>query len=338
MPKQEQRVGGLHNYDCVWPFRWRLKRDRLLIERQREGKLWSRDAVGKIEDGSPLYRRLTEAVDARPDGRVLLRQDWRRRAIDFANLYAPPVACDCALGSKHGFSVSHFGGEALLMWWALALQARIKAGDESDETLMAAVQIQALEPALGGVEMEWEYALRFSAWMPYQAPKTAHGVDRVAGQGYLPLPAASLHCLTPAEATRAVAMVYERHARLEAQLKEEFPQAARPALAVAPTLAGAYVLCSLLNIKLAGTAPYCEPTPQRTPGLRSGFLFATPRSRIWFGLWEDLGGYSIRFCEHCHRPFIPNRKDKRFCTTRCRTHDNVDRARNRQRNAHCEPP
>ena len=331
---------GLYHEANDMPLQWRLQDDRLFpIEgtrypvrvEQRKPDYPARRvplygppdvprSVEEIETERRLYLHLADAVYRSRGGEVRLVRNWRRLALDFANLYAPPVACPLYPSySGRGVSLSHFAREALLAWWVLELRRRVKEGDEGDDTLIAAVQVQWLEPASGGLDVGWHLGWRLSppaGFAPPAPSANAAAWDKFHGGGYAPPLPTAVRCLTPAKAKQEVDNV-RAYQREREQAEEDYVKTQGPvpfgwSNKRLPTYIGACVLSSLMNVKLAGVSP------GYTPPLLPGFTFWTPRSRIWFGLWEDLGALTLRLCPQCGRLFIPPRRDKRFCAEKCR--------------------
>jgi hypothetical protein len=334
---EEQARGLYHEVDDI-PMQWRPEGDRLFPVEQTRYRVrveqWKPDyparrvplygphdsprSFQEIEGKRRLYFRLAEAVYRSHGGAVHLRQNWWQLALDFANLYAPPVACLLdPYYFERGVSVSHFGQEALLAWWALELRHRIEDGDEGDDTLIAAVQVWWLESALGRFHDGWHLGTSGpSRGAPLHPPRsrtaTLADMDRFHGGGYAPAAPTAVRCLFRREARREVDKVLAFQARLE-EGEDESKLPFGWTNKRLPTYIGACVLSSLMNVKLSGVCLGYRPP------LVPGFTFLTPRARIWFGLWEDLGTLNPRLCPQCSRLFVPPRKDKRFCRDRCRS-------------------
>ncbi len=349
--EEDEETRGFYNDMEGIPLQWRLAGDRLFpVEQTRypvRVQQWRPDyparrlplygphdsprSLQEIEGEERLYSRLAKAAYRGRDKDVRLYADWRRHALGFANLYAPPVAClSDPYYFERGVLVSHFGQEALLAWWVLELRRRIEEGDEGDDTLIAAVQVRWLEPALGGFYDGWH--LGYSGPSRVAPPRypgsraaTLADIDRFHGGGYSPPLPTEVRCLTPArakqEADKVRAYQREREQGEEDSTKTHEPQLFGWTTKRLPTYIGACVLSSLMNVKLAGVCPGYRPP------LVPSFTFLTPRARIWFGLWEDLGTLNPRLCPQCGKLFIPTRKDQRCCTGRCRSLYNTRRSR-----------
>ena len=149
------------NWDVIeWP-PFRLEGNWLVTVREAAPRVRSAAAE---EPKRRLHLRLASAVEKR-GGEVVLKEDWRQRALDFANNYFPPVADTSVTGGLR-VSVARFGEEALLVWWTSQLGLELARGAEQgslDSTLRAAVQVWGLRmPGRKGVPQSWLPGLSLS--------------------------------------------------------------------------------------------------------------------------------------------------------------------------------
>jgi hypothetical protein len=116
--------------------------------RRDGGGLAKRRPVKDIEAKRRLYLRLADATEISSDGQIKLRPDWRDRAVQFSNLFAPPVE---ELDQETWRApIQKFGEEALVMAWTLQLRDRLQSREYASPfpALVAAVQVQFLSGRL----------------------------------------------------------------------------------------------------------------------------------------------------------------------------------------------
>jgi hypothetical protein len=125
---------------------YRLAGDRLLVQGRRTSDHRAWQAADRER---PLYLRLADLTEMDGTGTAVLTADWRERALAFANLYAPPAG-DRRLALARAVPLSLFASEALVLCWALRLQACLPAGRgrSRGEAAKAALQIRALVPGV----------------------------------------------------------------------------------------------------------------------------------------------------------------------------------------------
>jgi hypothetical protein len=237
----------------------------------------------------PLYLRLADLVALEGE----LAGDWRRGALAFANLYAPPVPTRRLALAKE-VPLAWFAQEALLLHWATRLHAQVSAarGRARLEAARAALQLRHLAP-----ELPEESVVH----LPMAREETA---------------AETIPASLPA-------------AGVEQQLKRLISRHGHDGL----WAVSLNVLASLLNLRLAGVTPLTTPGATRSglPQLGLGFRFPNPRARIWYGVWGGLIGMKLTACERCHRSFLATRPGQRFCRKSCQVASGVDRHRQRVR-------
>jgi len=248
----------------------------------------------------------------------------KRKALEFANLYAPPVDYSSFhLFSQQGVSLSHFAAESLLLWWVLHLKAQLASPKPSlREALTAVAQIYWFFPVAKAGRVvtfyssEWTKLL--SSFVVQVTEETAAGERQappiptkpMSREGGFPPTSYEVCGLPPKELAPIVDGLLESHEHDKGRLW----QLAHNAFA------------TVVNVRLTGVTLMCLPAGERPTAAPSvGFQFLTPLARIWYGLWEDVAGLRIRHCARaqCGRFFIPNRKDKRFCSPRCQNAEKV---------------
>jgi hypothetical protein len=273
---------------------YRLAGDRLLVQGRRTSDHRAWQAADRER---PLYLRLADLTEMDGTGTAVLTADWRERALAFANLYAPPAG-DRRLALARAVPLSLFASEALVLCWALRLQACLPAGRgrSRGEAAKAALQIRALVPGVP------------ESSVLVHPPDCAVG-EAPAGSGHSPA------SLPPGEVQR--------------RLRELHARAGSDQLWVV----AANVFASLINLRLAGVTPICLPGLSRSglpqPGL--GFTFPSPRTRIWYGVWQDAVGMRVLGCEWCGKPFVVTRASQRFCSKNCQSAAGVERHRRKRR-------
>jgi hypothetical protein len=313
-----------------WPFR--LEGDYLVADLSADRTPRS---ILALESERPLYLRLTDAVQPRPRGEAALRPGWRRMALEFANSYFPPVV-STLVSSGNRIPVARFGEEALLMWWAVHLRRQLDQPESAtlNAALRAVVQIDELFPHVSPEDTTGWCITRWLAVFTsvYPGPLSAQIQPPEALMRALDVPPSARNpkaltvgqwkrlvelpekrsrvvtavvALSPHEADRRVEELRTAHA-------DDEPRLWRVASAA---------LASLVNLKLVGVFPTCYgPALDRGDARISiGFRVMSPLARIWYGLWESMGGVRLRACERarCGRLFVAGPPTQRFCSTRC---------------------
>jgi hypothetical protein len=282
---------------------YQLAGDQLVVEGLRQTN--DRHAWQAADREEPLYLRLAGLAVMDGTGTAVLIDGWRALALAFANLYGPPVGSR-RLALARAVPVRCFALEALVLRWAVHLQACLPSGEKRSriEAAKAALQIRALVPEVPE-----------STFLVHPRPPRAEGqVTKLLGSSMGPeeqVPAS----LPPDEVQR-------RLRKLQARVGSHELWAA-----------AADVLASLINMRLVGVTPICLPNRSRSglpqPGL--GFTFPSPLARIWYGLWQDAVGMKLLDCEWCHKPFLVTRASQRFCNRNCQCAAGVERHRRKRR-------
>jgi hypothetical protein len=324
----------LPNREEAWPQHYVLHRDALRVENptleeqlrlRAEGKVY-RSALD-LEREERLYQRLAHLVSEDRRGRVSLCSDWRERAVEFANLYAPPVDYRPLTGDP-AIPLACFAREAFLLWWMLRLLVHLKDTDGSVvEALKAFVQIEALVPELGEPDRggplwfeakSWQDAVTSAVSLKVGTPRRRRELHKRWRE--LP-PLEAIRPLPSDEVKTRVKRLCEGRSDDRALLWNR---------------AGAR-FATVLNIRLAGVSVLCLPRSWASSHSASrslafyapvvSFHSLSPRARIWFGLWEEIGGSAVRSCPECGTPFTAKRRNQVFCTTACQNKANVRRWR-----------
>lgn len=272
-----------------------------------------RRPVEDIEAKRRLYLRLADATEISADGQVKLRPDWRDRAVQFSNLFAPPVE---ELDQETWRTpIQKFGEEALVMAWTLQLRDRLQSREYASlfSAIVAAVQVQFLSGRL-------RYEVR-------QIPGTQ-----------------------PAESEPQSLPVEDAKERAKALVRGLEKDAQRPGRARAMGLIktgdprrdcwqhAADTLARIIASKTRDANLSCMAAQPKRGVVRfsNSILFASPLSRIWFGLWEDLSGIRLGSCQRCGQMFTARKAGKnvkRYCGARCRIATNVQLHRKKLRDS-----
>ncbi len=324
----------LPNREEVWPQHYVLHRDALRVESptleeqlrlRAEGKVY-RSALD-LEREERLYQRLARLVSEDRRGRVSLRSDWRERAVEFANLYSPPVDYH-PLTDDTPVPLACFAREAFLIWWMLRLLAHLKdASGSVFEALKAFVQIEELVPELRDPGRDGPLWFETKSWQEVLADPVVLRPGDPRRQREL---RKRWRQLPPLEAIRPLPSdeVKTRVKRLCEGRSDDRDKLWNRA---------GWMFATVLNIRLAGVSVLCLPRSWASSHSASrnlafyapvtSFHCLTPRARIWFGLWEEIGGIAVRACPECGTPFTAKRRNQLFCTTACQNKANVRRWR-----------
>jgi len=320
----------VHTWDGSIPLKCRMEGDRLYADIDvRRLQAGESDLSDDPDREGRLYLRLAGLVVKQRNGSVTPRRGWQAEALKFADFYAPPVDYPShRLFSREGIPLARFAAEALLLWWTLHLREQMTKGKGSlREALKAVVQIQEVFPAVkGGGAISFDS----SAWKRLVSsfvlqPGEETSPDRRAAR-FVPIKEVSREQWLPATSGEVRGLRPEELNPLVDGLFAEYGSDRRKLWRLCHN-----VFASVLNVRLTGVTLMCLPSPAGAAAEPSvGFQFLTPLARIWYGLWEDLAGIRLRRCARCGRFFIPTRKDKVYCGTRCQNAEKVARWREKQ--------
>jgi len=293
VPARSQWALG-SNWEYPAPWQYVLNGDVLEPNSIRVVMSGGSRKAAEIEQRGRLYRRMVEAVCELQNSDVALVPGWEQMALDFANLYAPPVG-QSSISPLDRFPVARYGNEALLIWWTMVLSEAI-TNERLFRAVEAAVQVRELLPALRDMDsspgvsrgVEWCVS-NLPGWLSPGAEPAWCGV--------------TTRCLPRDEARRQVSAI--------TAAPETDDRGRR--------LYASHVACGVLDLRLAGVRLSAVPDYRgSTAEPTISVYFLSPLSRIWFGLWEDTFRIAFRPCANCDHLFFATRRDGRFCSTRCR--------------------